>query len=309
LTLTFEKVQDLRYGENPHQQGAFYKEAAALPGTLASARQLQGKALSFNNINDAAGTLALLQEFSMPTVVAVKHTNPCGVASAGTIEEAYEKAFAADPQSIFGGIVAANRPVSGPTAQRMASIFLEVIMAPDFTKEALDIFASKPNIRLLQIPSITEVPKHALELKHVAGGLLVQDADHVLSGPYDLKTDMDANQKVREDLVFAWKVVKHVKSNAIVIAKDNQTLAIGPGQTSRIWALQNALRNTAHSTKGAVMASDAFFPFSDCIEEAAAAGITAIIQPGGSQKDQDSIDACNHHGIAMIFTGMRHFKH
>lgn len=309
LTLTFEKVQDLRYGENPHQQAAFYREAVVLPGTLASARQIQGKELSFNNINDAAGTLMLLQEFQEPAAVAVKHTNPCGVGIGDTIEAAYEKAFAADPQSIFGGIVALNRQVTGPVASRMAEIFLEVVMAPGFTKEALDIFAAKSNVRLLEISEILNKPEKILDLKRVPGGLLVQQADEMLCGALEVKTTAGLTEEMRADLIFAWKVVKHVKSNAIVIAKNGQTLAVGPGQTSRIWALQNALRNTGHETQGAVMASDAFFPFSDCVEEAAQAGIAAIIQPGGSQKDQASIDACNEHGMAMVFTGLRHFKH
>ena len=309
MTLTFEKAQDLRYGENPHQQAVFYREPVTLPGTLAAARQLQGKELSFNNINDAAGTLSLLQEFTAPTAVAVKHTNPCGVASGETIEEAWEKAYGADPLSIFGGIVAFNRPVTEVVAQGMLPVFLEVVMAPAFTPEALQVLAAKPNIRLLEFPHIHQAPQGTLDLKRVPGGLLVQQADDALTQGLDLKTTAGLAPELEEDLRFAWKIVKHVKSNAIVIAKNQQTLAVGPGQTSRIWALENALRNTTHQTQGAVMASDAFFPFSDCVEAAAQAGITAIIQPGGSQKDQESIDACNRHGIAMVFTGMRHFKH
>jgi phosphoribosylaminoimidazolecarboxamide formyltransferase / IMP cyclohydrolase len=309
LTLTYEKVQNLRYGENPHQQAAFYREPVAVSGTLAAARQVQGKELSFNNINDAAGALALLQEFSVPTAVAVKHTNPCGVGSAETIESAYEKAFAADPQSIFGGIVALNRPVTEIVAGRLADIFLEVVIAPGFTQEARAILGDKPNIRLLEIPEIMTGPVRSMDLKRVPGGLLIQDADESLCGPLELKTKTGLTEPLREDLIFAWKIVKHVKSNAIVIAKNGQTLAVGPGQTSRIWALQNALRNMTHEPWGAVMASDAFFPFSDCVEEAAQAGIAAIIQPGGSQNDQASIDACNKHSIAMVFTGVRHFKH
>ncbi|MEN1761650.1 bifunctional phosphoribosylaminoimidazolecarboxamide formyltransferase/IMP cyclohydrolase [Anoxynatronum sibiricum] len=309
MTLTFEKAQNLRYGENPHQQAAFYREPVTLPGTLAAARQLQGKELSFNNINDAAGTLSLLQEFTVPTAVAVKHTNPCGVASGETIEEAWEKAYGADPLSIFGGIVAFNRPVTETVAQGILPIFLEVVMAPAFTPEALQVLAAKPNIRLLEIAGIDNALQGTLDLKRVPGGLLVQQADDALANPLELKTTTALTDVLEEDLRFAWKIVKHVKSNAIVIAKNQQTLAVGPGQTSRIWALENALRNTTHDTQGAVMASDAFFPFSDCVETAAQAGITAIIQPGGSQKDQESIEACNRHGIAMAFTGMRHFKH
>lgn len=309
LTLTFEKVQGLRYGENPHQQAAFYRETAGLQGTLASARQLQGKALSFNNINDASGALALLKEFDEPTAVAVKHTNPCGVGTADHIDTAYEKAFNADPQSIFGGIVALNREVTKKTAEKMTGIFLEVVLAPGFSREALEVFGKKPNIRLLEVAGIMDRGTPRLDIKRVSGGLLLQDPDDLLTQPLELKTKAGLSETMRHDLLFAWKVVKHVKSNAVVVAKAGKTLAIGPGQSSRIWALQNALTNSIHDTKGSVLASDAFFPFSDCVEEAAKAGVTAIIQPGGSQKDQESIDACDHHGIAMVFTGIRHFKH
>jgi phosphoribosylaminoimidazolecarboxamide formyltransferase / IMP cyclohydrolase len=191
----------------------------------------------------------------------------------------------------------------------LADIFLEVVIAPGFTQEARAILGDKPNIRLLEIPEIMTGPVRSMDLKRVPGGLLIQDADESLCGPLELKTKTGLTEPLREDLIFAWKIVKHVKSNAIVIAKNGQTLAVGPGQTSRIWALQNALRNMTHEPWGAVMASDAFFPFSDCVEEAAQAGIAAIIQPGGSQNDQASIDACNKHSIAMVFTGVRHFKH
>lgn len=309
LTLTFEKVQDLRYGENPHQQAAFYQEIGELKGTLASAKQLQGKALSFNNINDASGALALLKEFDEPTAVAVKHTNPCGVGTGDDIDTAYEKAFDADPQSIFGGIVALNREVTEKTAQMMAGIFLEVVLAPSFSQEALEIFAGKPNIRLLEIADINDKGTPTRETKKVSGGLLLQDPDDALTNPLVLKTKTGLSEAMGKDMLFAWKVVKHVKSNGIVVAKEGKTLAIGPGQSSRIWALQNALTNSIHDTKGSVLASDAFFPFSDCVDAAAKAGITGIIQPGGSQKDQDSIDACDGQGIAMVFTGIRHFKH
>ena len=309
MTLTFEKVQDLRYGENPHQQAAFYRETAKLQGTLASARQLQGKALSFNNINDASGALALLKEFDEPTAVAVKHTNPCGVGTADDIDSAYEKAFNADPQSIYGGIVALNREVTKKTAEKMIGIFLEVVLAPGFSQEALEVFGRKSNIRLLEMADIMNQGTPRMDIKKVSGGVLLQDPDDQLTQPLELKTKAGLSEEMRHDLLFAWKVVKHVKSNGIVVAKDGKTLAIGPGQSSRIWALQNALTNSIHDTKDSVMASDAFFPFSDCVEEAAKAGVAAIIQPGGSQKDQESIDACDHHGIAMVFTGIRHFKH
>lgn len=309
LTLTFEKVQDLRYGENPHQQAAFYQEASRCKGSLASGKQLQGKALSFNNINDASGALALLKEFDAPTAVAVKHTNPCGVGSATDIDTAYDKAFDADPQSIFGGIVALNREVTGSTAEKMTAIFLEVVVAPSFSREALAIFSKKPNIRLMVIPGINIPEAPLMDVKRVSGGLLIQDPDQELTLPLALKTKLGLTETMRADLLFAWKVVKHVKSNGIVVARDGKTLAIGPGQSSRIWALKNALNNTPHDTNNSVLASDAFFPFSDCVQEAAKAGIVAIIQPGGSQHDQASIDACDLQGLAMVFTGIRHFKH
>ena len=309
LTLTYEKVQDLRYGENPHQKASFYREIGRRAGSLVEGIQLQGKELSFNNINDTNGALELLKEFEETTVVAVKHTNPCGVACGDNVYQAYCKAFEADPLSIFGGIIASNESIDARTAEKMAEIFLELIVAPDFSQEALDILSRKKNLRLIKLPEISKRTKGALDIKKVAGGLLIQETNNELLDKQDLVTDKKPSQGEMEDLLFAYKVVKHVKSNGIVLAKDKQTLAVGPGQTSRIWALENAIRNTKHDLKGSVLASDAFFPFSDCVEEAAKAGVTAIIQPGGSIKDQDSIEACNEKGIAMVFTGMRHFKH
>ncbi|SES87976.1 IMP cyclohydrolase [Natronincola peptidivorans] len=309
VTVTYEKVQDLRYGENPHQQAAFYREVGQQTGTLVEGLQLQGKELSFNNINDTNGALELLKEFEEPTVVAVKHTNPCGVASGKSIFEAYTKAFESDPLSIFGGIVAANDTIDEQTAEKMKDIFLEVIIAPDYTKEALAIFSAKKNLRIIKLTDIKAKKEKALDMKKVAGGLLIQDSNKDLLEKTEVVTTIQPTEAEMEDLVFAFKIVKHVKSNAIVLVKDKQTLAVGPGQTSRIWALQNAIRNSTHSLEGSVMASDAFFPFSDCVEEAAKAGVKAIIQPGGSMKDGDSIEACNDKGIAMVFTGIRHFKH
>lgn len=309
LTMTYEKVQDLRYGENPHQKAAFYREIGNKTGTLVEGQQLQGKELSFNNINDANGALELLKEFSEPTVVAIKHTNPCGVATGLNIYEAYNKAYVADPQSIFGGIVAANDVIDGKTAEAMKEVFLEVILAPDFTEEALEIFKRKTNLRLIKIADIKVKLEQTMELKKVSGGLLIQNTDNKLVDEQNLVTNRVPTFEEMEDLLFAFKIVKHVKSNAIVIVKNRQTLAIGPGQTSRIWALQNAVRNSEHDLTGSVLASDAFFPFKDVVEEAIMAGVRAIIQPGGSVRDDDSIKACNEAGISMIFTGMRHFKH
>lgn len=309
LTVTFEKVQDLRYGENPHQKAAFYREVLRNQGTLADGIQLQGKELSFNNINDADGALQLVKEFEAPTVVAVKHTNPCGVASGETILEAYQRAYEADPQSIFGGIVAANRPVDGETARLMNQVFLEIVIAPGFTPEALEIFKEKKNLRLIQIEGMLAAPQKAYDYKRVAGGLLVQKTDGQLWEELKVVTERTPSEAELADLMFAFKVVKHMKSNAIALVKDQQTVALGPGQTSRIWALENAIRQGGDKVAGSVMASDAFFPFDDCVEAARKAGVTAIIQPGGSVRDQDSIEAANRANIAMIFTGTRHFKH
>lgn len=317
LTMTFEKIQDMRYGENPHQRAAFYREIGKKTGSLTDAVQVNGKELSFNNINDTNGALELLKEFTEPTVVACKHGNPCGVGSADTIMEAWEKAYAADKVSIFGGIVVANREVTKELAEAMAPIFLEVIVAPGYTKEALEVFAAKKNLRVLELPGI-EVPQdeNAYDIKKVNGGIIVQTIDGKLMNQDEIKvvTDRAPSAKEMEDMMFAMKVVKFVKSNGIAIAKDKQSYGIGPGQVNRIWAAKQCFEHAAEligegATKGCVLASDAFFPFDDCVEAAHAAGITAIIQPGGSIRDEDSIKKCNEYGIAMIFTGMRHFKH
>ncbi len=312
LSLTFEKVQDLRYGENPHQKAAFYKEVGKNAGCLTSAVQLHGKELSYNNINDANGAIELLKEFDRPTAVAVKHANPCGVASADNIYEAYIRAYEADPVSIFGGIVALNREVDARTAEEINKIFLEIVIAPSYTEEALEILKKKKNIRILKLENITAgVPAGSYDMKKVAGGLLVQTYDDKLLNMEDIKyvTVARPSKEEMEDLIFAMKVVKHTKSNGIVLAKGQQTIGVGPGQTNRVMAARIAIEYAGERAKGAVLASDAFFPFSDCVEAAAKAGIKAIIQPGGSIRDQESIDACNAHGIAMIFTGMRHFRH
>lgn len=311
ITLTYEKKQDLRYGENPHQTAAFYASVKGTDGTLTGAVQLHGKELSYNNIGDTDGALETLKEFDEPTIVAAKHANPCGVGSATTLAEAYRRAYEADPVSIFGGIVAANREVDAETATEMAKIFLEVIIAPSFSKEALEILSQKKNIRLLQIENIGRKNTTGSKAKTVLGGLLIQDLDTQLLNQGELKvvTKRQPTEAEMRDLMFAWKVVKHAKSNGIVVAKDLCTTGVGPGQVSRIWALENAIRQGGARISGSVMASDAFFPFSDCVEAAHKAGITAIIQPGGSVRDQESIDAADQYGIAMVFTGMRHFKH
>jgi phosphoribosylaminoimidazolecarboxamide formyltransferase / IMP cyclohydrolase len=317
LTMTFEKVQDMRYGENPHQSAAFYREIGKKQGSLTDAVQLNGKELSFNNINDTNGALELLKEFTEPTVVACKHGNPCGVGSADDILDAWEKAFNADKVSVYGGIVVINREVTLELAKEMAKVFLEVIVAPSYEEEALALLQTKKNVRVLQLDDIG-VPqnKNAYDLKKINGGLIVQSIDSELMHEEDLKvvTDRSPSEKEMEDMKFAWKVVKFTKSNGIAIGKDKQTVGIGPGQVNRVWAVKQCFEHAAEliskeATKGCVLASDAFFPFGDSVEAAHEAGITAIIQPGGSIRDEDSIKKCNEYGMTMVFTGMRHFKH
>jgi len=310
LTLPLRKVIDLRYGENPQQEASFYALDWCRQG-LAEARQLQGKELSFNNLNDLHAAWELVLEFSAPTAVAVKHTNPCGVASAATIEEAYRRAYEADPVSIFGGIVALNRPVSEELAHEMTKIFLEVVAAPSFSQEALEVFRKKKDVRLLEMAPPAQAPADRLDVKKVSGGLLLQTVD---SEPVDISkgevvTARAPSESEWRDLAFAQKVVKHVKSNAIVVAKGEQTLGIGAGQMNRVGAARIALEQAGEKAAGAVLGSDAFFPFPDTVEVAAKAGVTAIVQPGGSLKDKESIEACNRHGIAMVFNGRRYFKH
>jgi len=314
LTLTYEKAQDLRYGENPHQKAAFYKEVTAGAGSLVNAEQLHGKELSFCNINDAGGALDTLKDLpsDIACAVAVKHANPCGVGYGDTILEAYTNAFDADPVSIFGGIVALNREVDVPTAKKLSEIFLEIIIAPSYQEEALAILTEKKNIRLLKLAGVQEPnDSSALDMKRVAGGLLVQGVNTEILSEDNLKvvTKRVPTAGEMEQLRFAWRVVKHIKSNGVLLVNGKKTVGIGPGQTNRITALELAINYAGENAKGSVMASDAFFPFEDCVKAAAAAGITAIIQPGGSIRDEESIKACDEAGIAMIFTGMRHFKH
>lgn len=310
LTLTFEKVQDLRYGENSHQKGIYYKEIQPFSGALVNAKQLHGKELSFNNINDAQGALGCLKEFTEPAVVAVKHANPCGVAIGETLVEAYKKAYECDPTSIFGGIIACNREVDEATVAEISKIFVEIVIAPGFSQAAMDILTQKKNVRLLELPDIIGQPdKHAIDIKKVGGGLLVQDVDNVLFDELKVVTKKAPTDQEMKDLEIAMKVVKHTRSNAIVFVKDGMTIGIGPGQTNRIWAVQNAIRQSNFDMNGCVMASDAFFPFDDCVTAAGEAGVSAIIQPGGSIRDQESIDKADELGISMIFSGYRHFKH
>ncbi|MDR0885173.1 MAG: bifunctional phosphoribosylaminoimidazolecarboxamide formyltransferase/IMP cyclohydrolase [Clostridiales Family XIII bacterium] len=316
-TFTYEKIQDLRYGENPHQSAAYYKEIRPFHGALVNAVQLHGKELSFNNINDTNGALATLREFSEPTVVAVKHANPCGVGSSSDIYHAYLKAYEADPVSIFGGIIAANRIVDVRTAEEINKIFVEIVIAPGYTDEALEALKAKKNIRVLTLEDIEKpLPKGLIDIKKVEGGILIQDIDTEIYDDDNLKvvTKKQPTEKEWEDMKFGMRVVKHVKSNAIVLAYDKMTLGVGPGQTNRIGSLEIAIKGpdkdaSTGELNGCILASDAFFPFDDCVTAAGEAGITAIIQPGGSIRDEDSIQKCDELGIAMVFTGVRHFKH
>ena len=313
LTMAFDKVQDMRYGENPHQEGVFYKEAFTCEASLAQAKQLWGKELSYNNINDTNGAIDLIREFTEPTIVAVKHANPCGVATADTISNAFNKAYSADPTSIFGGIIASNREIDKDTAEQISKIFIEIVVAPSFSEEALAILTQKKNIRLLELPGIlSAVPMNAFDMKKVLGGLLIQDFDRKVVDEDAMKvvTTKAPTQAELDDMIFAMKVVKHTKSNAIVIAKDKTILGIGGGQVNRIWPTEQAIAHSLSSTKGAVLASDAFFPVDDyCAQISAKAGISAIMQPGGSVNDEKFIESCNNLGLSMVFTGLRHFKH
>ncbi|WP_314001446.1 bifunctional phosphoribosylaminoimidazolecarboxamide formyltransferase/IMP cyclohydrolase [uncultured Paenibacillus sp.] len=312
-TVTYEKVQDLRYGENPHQKAAFYTKPLAGAGSITTAEQLHGKELSYNNINDANAALAIVKEFDEPAVVAVKHMNPCGVGIGADVHEAYQKAYAADPTSIFGGIVAANRAIGVETAELLNDIFLEIVIAPDFTPAALEVLTKKKNIRLLKLGELAAAKERKPEwlITSVEGGMLVQESDvHTLSDA-DLKvvTERQPTAEELKQLLFAWKVVKHVKSNAILLASDNMTVGVGAGQMNRVGAARIAIEQAGGKARGAVLASDAFFPMGDTLELAAKAGITAVIQPGGSIKDEESIAVANANGIAMVMTGVRHFKH
>ncbi len=311
----FLLAQDMRYGENPHQQAAFYVEAAPNDASVATAIQLQGKELSFNNIADTDAALECVKQFEEPACVIVKHANPCGVALAESPLAAYERAFKTDPTSAFGGIIAFNRPLNAETARAIIERqFVEVIIAPDVSEAAAAIVAEKPNIRLLNCGQWQAERPAALDYKRVNGGLLIQEVDNGMVTLDELKvvTQRAPTEQEMQDLFFAWKVAKFVKSNAIVYTKGQMTIGVGAGQMSRVYSAKIAGIKAADEkleVKGSVMASDAFFPFRDGIDAAAEAGIRAVIQPGGSMRDQEVIDAANEHGLAMLFTGMRHFRH
>ncbi len=309
------RTQTLRYGENPHQQAAFYVDQRAAPGSLAAAKQLQGKELSYNNIADSDAAFECVKQFENPACVIVKHANPCGVAVAGDITEAYEKAFKTDPTSAFGGIIAFNRSLDAKTASAIIDKqFVEVIIAPEVAADAAEVCAAKKNVRVLATGAWDDASAGGLDFKKVSGGLLVQTSDLGRITEDDLKvvTELAPTAEQIRDMLFAWTVVKYVKSNAIIFCKDNMTIGVGAGQMSRVYSTKIAAIKAADENldvQGSVMASDAFFPFRDGIDAAAETGISAIIQPGGSMRDDEVIQAANEHGLAMVFTGMRHFRH
>jgi len=317
-TVQYQRRQIMRYGENPHQKAAFYSELVLDQPSISNAEQLWGKELSYNNIMDADAALDLIMEFDNPGCVILKHSNPCGAAQSGTsLSEAYKTAFAVDKVSAFGGIVGLNRTVDADTARAIGDVFTEVVIAPDYSPEALAILEAKKNVRILKVPGITQgaaVKKQLISSRRVTGGILLQDRD---LGAVDLDKAQVVTRRAptpdeMEALKFAWKIVKYVKSNAVIYANKDQLIGVGAGQMSRVDSSRIAIEKAqlaGLSTKGSVVASDAFFPFRDGIDEAAKAGATAVVQPGGSVRDQEVIDAANEHGMAMIFTGMRHFRH
>jgi phosphoribosylaminoimidazolecarboxamide formyltransferase/IMP cyclohydrolase len=317
MTIALKKRYRLRYGENPHQQAAFYAEPVVGVGQdtgITWAKQLWGKELSFNNILDADAAWGVVTDFSAPTVAIIKHTNPCGLASHNDIAEAYRRALSGDPVAAFGGIIASNRAIGRATAEEISNTFYEIVIAPEYKAEALELLKRKKNLRILVAelpPDYGKASAGYLDLRRVKGGLLVQTSDSLPEDSVSLKTvtkRKPAKAEI-EDLLFAWRAVKHVKSNAIVLVKDKTLLGMGAGQPSRIVSAQIAKEKAGEKTKGSVLASDAMFPFPDVVEAAAAGGVTAIIQPGGSVRDEDSIKAADKHNIAMVFTGVRHFRH
>jgi phosphoribosylaminoimidazolecarboxamide formyltransferase/IMP cyclohydrolase len=311
VNIALEKLQPLRYGENPHQAAALYTLAGKAPSGLAAAKQLQGKELSYNNLVDLESARSLAAEFQKPAAVIIKHNNPCGTAEQATLRDAYLKALACDPVSAFGGVLAFNREVDAATAEEVAKLFVECIAAPGFDTQAKEVLATKKNLRLLELPASGLEPERDLQLKRVLGGMLIQQPDLGELNPVELKvvTKCAPSDDELSTMKFAWKVSKHVKSNAIVFAKDGATLGVGAGQMSRVDSVKIAVMKAQSSLHGSVVASDAFFPFPDGVEEAAKAGAVAVIQPGGSVRDNDVIAAADRLGMAMVFTGMRHFLH
>ena len=317
VTIALKKRYDLRYGENPHQKAAFYVEEVpgGLAGSISSAKQLWGKELSFNNILDSDAAWKAASDFEAPTVSVIKHTNPCGLASHQNLAEAYSRAFSGDTVSAFGGIVALNRPVDLAVAQEISKTFYEVIIAPDYEKEALELLKQKRDVRILvmgsQQGSLGKESSPALDFRRVGGGLLVQTSDNLPDSGLSLRTvtEREPTDEELKDLLFAWKAAKHVKSNAIVFVKDSMILGMGAGQPNRVTSVKIALEKAGERSQGSVVGSDAFFPFPDGVELAAKGGATAIIQPGGSIRDEEAIATANKYKVAMVFTGVRHFRH
>ncbi len=307
LTITFEKIQDLRYGENAHQKAAFYRDPEFKGACLGNSTQLHGKMLSFNNIVDLDAALELVKEFKRPAAAIIKHTNPCGAACGDNIYAAYKKAHASDPLSAYGSIVALNRECDLETAKEVASTFVEAMISPSYNDDALKTLKQKKNLRVLKVGDLIKTTEK--DMKKVVGGLLVQDRDIIEIGDLKIVTEQKPSEEEMKTLLFGWKVVKHVKSNAIVLAHDEQTVGVGAGQMSRVDAVEIAVKKAGERSQRSCMASDAFFPFRDAIDLAANAGITAIIQPGGSIRDEEAIQAANDYNIPMVFTGIRHFKH
>jgi phosphoribosylaminoimidazolecarboxamide formyltransferase/IMP cyclohydrolase len=315
MPVALRKHAELRYGENPHQRAALYSQGRAHPGSLLEANQRQGKPLSFNNIADADAALECVGALPAPACVIVKHANPCGIGLGGNLMEAYEKAFATDPESAFGGVIACNSEVDSEFAAKLIERqFLEVITAPSFSASALQALTRKPNVRVLETGPLADPGTRSLRLQQIAGGVLVQDKDVAIAGPGDLRvvSKRQPTAAELEDAAFAWRVVRFVKSNAIVFCRAGATLGIGAGQMSRVMSTRIAAWKAAEAKldiRGATMASDAFFPFRDGIDAAAKHGISVVIQPGGSMRDDEVIGAADEHGMVMIFTGTRHFRH
>ncbi|MEW5768259.1 MAG: bifunctional phosphoribosylaminoimidazolecarboxamide formyltransferase/IMP cyclohydrolase [bacterium] len=311
LNLSYVKVGDLRYGENPHQQAAFYRLPEIRSPSIGNAEKLWGKELSYNNLLDLDAALETVREFDEPAAVVIKHNNPCGVAVGDSLSEAYARARGCDPVSAFGGVVGLNQQVEAETARQITETFIEAVIAPDFSPEALEILKENRDLRIIKVSSLEGMRRREMYLKQVTGGLLVQDRDLARLDPEDIKV-VTWRQPTKEEIaafLFAWKVVKHVKSNAIILALPDRTVGIGAGQMSRIDSTRIAVAKAGNRIAGAVLASDAFFPFRDNVDEAAKAGIKAIIQPGGSLRDEEVIKAADEYNLAMVFTGRRHFRH
>jgi len=307
--MDFEKISDLRYGENPHQNAAFYRSGGRSPSGLAAAQQHQGKELSYNNIVDLDAAWNLVREFDDPACCVIKHTNPCGTATGTTLRDAYVKAYEADSQSAFGSVIGFNRVLDGATAEELAKLFVEAVVAPGADEQALRTLSGKKNLRLLTVESSAD-DKGEYRIQRISGGILLQESDSILIGSESrVVTRRQPTEDEYRDLLFAWRVVKHVKSNAIVLARSGVTLGVGAGQMSRVDSVRISIQKARAASKEAVLASDAFFPFRDSVDEAGGAGVTAIIQPGGSVRDDEVIRAADEYGMAMVFTGLRHFKH